>query len=798
LPTIVIPDGVPSIGERAFYECSNLTSIKLPENLSSIGTYAFYQCYDLQSVVIPEGVTTIGSYAFSNCTYLTSVTLPSTLTSIGDHAFYGSIRLTEVINHSGFSLTCGSDEYGYVAAYAMEIHQGESKIDNQEGYLFYPYGGINYLIAYIGSDTNLTLPQSYRGEAYEITSVTFFGCTHLTSITIPNGTITRIPDPMTIHSEGFISVPFGAFVGCNSLTNISIGNGVTSIGMCAFYSCTSLTSITIPDSVTTIGDGAFYNCSSLTSIWIGKGVTSIGESVFFKCVALTDIQVHQDNPSYQSIDGHLYTKDGTTLIKYAVGNAQTSFVVPDSVTSIIGGAFDGNETLASITLPFVGATKDGTENTKFMYIFGNSVPSSLKTVIITGGTTIAAEAFYNCYTLTSITIPHTVTSIGAGAFSGCSSLESITLPFIGSSVTVEIDSPNAQFGYVFGETTSGTTQHYKPSSGGYAYAKTYRIPSTLKSVTVLGGSLSYCAFENCINLTTVTLGDAVTSIGNLAFKNCSNLTSVTIGNGVTSIGDDAFYGCGGLTSITIPDSVTSIGSSAFYNCSSLTSVTIGKGVISDNLNFSSCGNLTSITVDPNNTVYQSIDGNLYTKDGTTLIRYAVGKTATTFVIPDSVTSIGASAFATCSSLTSITIPDGVTIIGTSAFANCSSLTSITIPSGVTGIGASTFANCSSLTSITIPDSVTAIGNQAFSGCGNLTSVVIGKNVKQIGRYAFEMCYNLTSVSFENNFWRWYVTQTPPLNTTYDTAIRQDALKISSTAAKYLWSNYCNYYWIRND
>lgn len=222
-------------------------------------------------------------------------------------------------------------------------------------------------------------------------------------------------------------------------------------------------------------------------------------------------------------------------------------------------------------------------------------------------------------------------------------------------------------------------------------------------------------------------GKPVTSIGGRAFSGCSSLTSVTIGNGVTSIGIFAFSGCSSLTSITIPDSVTSIRESAFRGCSSLT----------------------SIVVDNDNQYFTSIDGNLYNKDKTELIQYAIGKTDTSFIIPDSVTSIGDYAFFGCSGLTSVTIGNSVTSIRDSAFIDCSSLTSVTIGNSVTSIYSYAFNGCSGLTSITIPDSVNFIGGSAFDDCSSLTSVTIGNGVASIYSYAFSYCRNLTSVIIGN-------------------------------------------------
>ena len=213
---------------------------------------------------------------------------------------------------------------------------------------------------------------------------------------------------------------------------------------------------------------------------------------------------------------------------------------------------------------------------------------------------------------------------------------------------------------------------------------------------------------------------------------------------VKEIANGAFLQRTSLESVVIPDSVISIDDSAFYGCTSLTSVTIGKGVTSiGNFAFSDCTNLTSITVNENNSVYKSIDGNLYSKDGRILIQYAIGKTENSFIIPDSVTSIGDWAFGDCTSLTSIVIPDSVTSIGDWAFSLCDSLTSVTIGNGVTSIGWGAFQECTSLESVVIPDSVTSIGRSAFSGCTSLTSVVIPISVTSIGYVAFNNCESLT-------------------------------------------------------
>ena len=239
--------------------------------------------------------------------------------------------------------------------------------------------------------------------------------------------------------------------------------------------------------------------------------------------------------------------------------------------------------------------------------------------------------------------------------------------------------------------------------------------------------------ESLTNITSVTIPNSVTSIGEGAFAGCISLTNATIPNSVTNIGNDAFRECSGLTSVTIPDSITSIGEGAFDECSGLTSVHIHSLDAWCNISFKK--------YDSNPLRYAH---NLYMGDN--LVQE--------LIIPDSVTSIGNYAFYGCSGLTSVTIPNSVTSIGRMAFEGCSGLTSVTIPDSVTSIGNGAFRDCSALTSVTIPESVTSIGFSVFSGCSGLTSVTIPDSVTSIENYAFYNCSALTSVYYTDTAVMW--------------------------------------------
>ena len=366
--------------------------------------------------------------------------------------------------------------------------------------------------------------------------------------------------------------------------------------------------------------------------------------IYYNITSSTDLTVEVTNSTSPSSTAY----NGDVIIPSKVTYNNCTY----NVTSIGERAFYECYSLTSITIPN-SITNIGER--AFYYctsLISISIPNNV--------TNIGTYAFYNCSSLTSITIPNSVTSIGMYVFCNCTSLISITIP---NNVT-NIEK-NAFY-------NSGIYNDRLNWNNNVLYISNCLIEAD--------GSISG----------DYTIANHTQLIANAAFSKCSALISISLPNSIMSIGDDTFSGCSALTSISLPDSIMSIGDNAFSGCSALTSISL----------------------------------------------------------PNKITSIGNNAFRNCSSLYSITIPDNVTYLGNSVFSNCSSLHSVTIGNSVTSLREKAFFNCFSLTSISLPNSVTSIGKDAFSLCSSLTSVTIGNSVTSIGKNAFYYCQQLNTMYVE--------------------------------------------------
>ena len=737
LKSITIPDGVTEICNYTFEHCTSLKSVTIPGSVTSIDGCAFRGCESLKSITIPDSVKEIGGGAFSGCESLKSITIPDSVKEIGSGAFSGCESLISVTIPKSVTKISYNVFNGCTSLTAINV-----ATENQN---YVPVNGVLYnkdktvLICYPAGkkDKNYKIPDG-------VTSIgrrAFEGCTNLKSITIPNS-ITRIGDSAFEGCASLTSITIpnsvtyisdDAFSGCTSLKSVAIPNSITSIGDSAFGGCTNLSSITIPSSVTSIGDSAFGGCANLSSITIPSSVTSIGNwafedctslasvtipssvaetgyCAFSGCTSLTAINVATGNQNYVSVNGVLYNKDKTTIMRYPAGKKDKSYKIPDSVTSIDGGAFRSCASLTSITIPD-GVTSIGSRAFEGCSSLASiTIPDSVTDIddctfrscasltnitIPDGVRSLGNWTFEDCKSLTGITIPNSVDGIYVGVFNGCSSLTSITIP----------DSVRMITGEAFEGCTSLTTINV--ATGNQNYVSVNGVLYNKDKTDII----CYPAGKKDKNYEIL---DGVTWIGSSAFSGCTSLTSITIPNSVTFIPDDAFSGCTSLSSITIPDGVTSIGNLAFKDCTSLASITIPSSVTETGYcAFRGCTSLTAINVATGNQKYASVNGVLYNKDKTAIICYPAGKKDKNYNMPDSVTSMGVYAFSGCTNLTNITIPDSVTGIGDSAFSGCTSLTGITIPDSVEFIGYEVFLDCMNFTSITIPSSVARIRNHAF-------------------------------------------------------------------------------------
>ena len=509
--TYSLPNKVTKISSYAFCNCSGLTSVTIPNSVTSIEDYAFDDCTGLTNIAIPNSVTSIGYGAFSGCTGLTSFTIPNSVTSIGSYAFMGCSGLTSV------------------------------SISNKVTSLSYTFKDCTKL-------TSITIPESVTSISNGHDGPMFNGCTNLKRIEVsPNNENYSSYNGVLLDKDGYnlIRCPEG------KSGNFVVPDSVGCIESYAFYNCTNLTNIQISENVYAIEGYAFENCKSLEKFVLPDNVYNIGyyggwyeESMFRGCENLKEIEVGSGNDNYSSVDGVLYDKEVEKLI-YCPAKKSGEYTVPKSIKSVTDYAFEDCNSIESIVLP---ESMPG-----FSYYYLECCPS-LKSIKVTGN-----NAYYSTedgvlfnkdkteiYVFPrskegNYTIPNSVTEISSYQFSRCTGLTGITIP----NTVTEI---------------------------GYS-----AFNGNLKSIKVSEGNKYFCSYDGvlfnkdkteilfCVgNKKEFVIPNGVTSISSDVFNDCPNLTSVTIPNSVTSI--YGFYNCPNLTSITIPQSVISIYDNSFFNC----------------------------------------------------------------------------------------------------------------------------------------------------------------------------------------------------------------------------------------
>ena len=649
--SVSMPECITSIGTVAFYGCKNLESVTLPESLTTLGNKAFSFCSSLESVTIPEGVMTIGEYAFFGCN-LKELTLPSTVTMIGSRAFVSDNRFQSITCNATTPPSLGENAFNHNISMAVKVPLSSIAAYRQaEGWKDFTnyYGeevasdGITYRIDENGAmvavaeatltEANIPSVVEFEGNQYPVIKINdnvFADNTNLTAVTLP---------------AGLVEIGASAFLGCQNLESVVFPESLTTFGRDAFNDCRLLKAIKIPSGITTIPDRCFYGCSSLESVTISEGVTAIGDDAFQSCNL----------------------------------NALT---LPESLETIGIYAFCNNSSLKSVNIP---------AKVKTIGARAFSDCGLTESVIPEGVQTIGDYAFYN-NSLKNLTLPSTIKTIGNYAFYGFSVyLQSIicnavTPPMlgenaIGSSVK-EIKVPISSIAaYKQANGWKDFTNYY----GGDVVNNgiTYRIDENGATITAAEATLTEANIPSVVEFE----GNQypVIKINDSVFSGNTNLTSVTLPESLTTLGDRAFYACKSLKTIKIPSGVTTIPFQCFLECSSLESVTIPDGVTTIGVNaFFGCS-LKELT------------------------------------LPESLEAIGSIAFSGNRSLKSVNIPAKVKTIESSAFSFCD-LTDLVIPEGVQIIGGSAFCG-NSLKKLILPSTITSIGDEAFRYNSDFQSII---------------------------------------------------------------------------
>lgn len=691
LTYVYLPNTVTKIGNTAFRDCTSLASISIPNSVTNIGYYAFYGCTALTSVTIPEGVTTIGNYAFGKCSGLTTIIIPDTVTTIAKNAFYKCTSLTEVY-------------------YAGTQEQWDTVTIDATG---------NEAIT-----DNIILATTVTGTCG--TNLTWYLINNEKLVISGNGA-------MTDYDSYSNYVPWYGYA--SSIRKIVIEDGVTRIGQYAFYNCYNLMELKMPVSAY-CNYNAFYNCDSIQNITLTKGN---GQAVDYSWSS------HSYTPWKNNAVTEIIITDGVTRIgDYYFYNCKNvkKITIPDSVIEIGVEAFSDSNI---IDIYFGGSISewldiDFSSNgsnpmysaTGTLYVNGSVVSGDI--VIPDGIVKFNCYAFYGLREVESVTIPESVTCIYGGEFWPLTN----TAVIYYEGTKEQWDSIDTPQGTIY---NNGNVVFDSDSENPYIAGE---CGANLDWKLHFDGNLTICG--------TGSMSNYSSSGGNIAPWNTHSIidiTSITIENGVTSIGTYAFNDISSVTEIVVPDSVTSIGNGAFKGMNSLEEITLPfVGYSADEL---SSGSVFGYVFGYTSSNYAgTIRQPYYYYDdymgygGYGQGYYYIPKTIKIVTITND-TTIPYGAFYGCSFISEINLPDNVTSIGEYAFYNCSELTEISISDGVENIGKYTFYGCSSLESIELPESVNSIGEYAFDGCSSLKEIRIPDGVESIERNTFYACASLEAI-----------------------------------------------------
>ncbi len=734
IKTVVVEDGVTSIGSNAFYSCSNLTDAQLSNSLTVIGESAFSNC-GLTSIVIPDKVEGINKRGFSYCYDLCSVTINGNLRYIGNGAFKECVKLTDI------NLPASLES---IDSYAFEYC---------------------YMLAEIVLPENL----QFIGEK------AFINCTSLTNIVIP-ASITKLES--------------GLFRSATWLESVTIPDSVTNIGTYAFYACYSLETvyyggseeqwnaieidsdndklINVPHVIVnkeeiaaTCGDVGYeageYCIKCQEYVSGGKEIPANGEHELVPHDAQPSTATEAGWEAYEACKNCDYSTKKVEIPAWPSGECG------DSLTWVL----DTN----TYTLTISG--------TGDMTVYLGEAPwysyyENIKTIVIEDGvTSICANAFVDCMRLTKVDIPDSITSIGIGTFQGCTGIESFTIP---DSITII---PPCIFRSCWRLKTVTI-----PDSITSIGQSAFDFCDLLETVYYGGNEEQWNTIEidsiendNLINAPHIIVkkeevAPTCTEKGYEAGEYCIKCQEyVSGGKEIPATGEHEL-----VTHAAQPSTATEAGWGAYEackNCDYSTKVEIPAwptGTCGENVTWVLDTNTYTLTISGEGDMADYADDasvpwsdyrikitTVVIKDGVTDVcnyAFSYSTNLTNAEIPDSVTSIGIGAFYDCDSLQSITIPDSVTGIGDYAFGECTGLTSVTISDNVESIGEMAFYHCENITDITIPDGVESMGNSVFGRCNALTSITVPVSVTNISYGTFYGCNKLNTVYYEGNEEQW--------------------------------------------